>query len=111
MIYKYFSLFLTCSNFRDIFDEEFFIQTLGKQVNVVRELPEDVLQRFDNNISNIVNLRVKAWSSPTYYLHKVLPKLVEMGYGIYFYFGPFILFLLTPWWLSILQGYEHLQEF
>ncbi|KAK9270637.1 hypothetical protein L1049_026219 [Liquidambar formosana] len=65
--------------FGDIFDEEFFINALKNNVNVIRELPGDVLQRFDNNISNIVNLRVKAWSSPTYYLEKVLPKLVQMG--------------------------------
>uniref|UniRef100_A0A803NMQ9 O-fucosyltransferase family protein n=1 Tax=Cannabis sativa TaxID=3483 RepID=A0A803NMQ9_CANSA len=73
------SVWRDSSNFKDIFDEEFFINTLRNQVNVVRELPDDVLQRFDNNISKIVNLRVKAWSSPTYYLHKVLPKLVELG--------------------------------
>lgn len=83
--------FPTCSNFRDIFDEDFFIHTLRNHVNVVRELPEDILQRFDNNISNIVNLRVKAWSSPTYYLHKVLPKLVNMGY-VYL----FLAFILAP---------------
>ncbi|GER27538.1 O-fucosyltransferase family protein [Striga asiatica] len=47
-------------------------------VNVVRQLPEDILQQFDNNISNIVNLRVKGWSSPKFYLEKVLPKLVEL---------------------------------
>ncbi|KAF2317428.1 hypothetical protein GH714_022232 [Hevea brasiliensis] len=40
--------------------------------------PRDVLEQFDNNISSIANLRVKAWSSPTYYLQKVLPKLVQM---------------------------------
>lgn len=68
------------SKFEDIFDEEFFIDALKHHVKVVRELPEDVLQRFDNNLSNIVNLRVKGWSSPTHYLHKVLPKLVELGY-------------------------------
>ncbi|PPR88245.1 hypothetical protein GOBAR_AA32443 [Gossypium barbadense] len=44
-----------------------------------RELPEDVLQRFDNNISNIVNLRVKGWSSAAHYIQKVLPKLEAMG--------------------------------
>ncbi|ONI35729.1 hypothetical protein PRUPE_1G551500 [Prunus persica] len=44
-----------------------------------RELPGDILERFDNNISNIVNLRVKGWSSPAYYLQKVLPKLEKMG--------------------------------
>ncbi|XP_015933876.1 O-fucosyltransferase 9 [Arachis duranensis] len=67
------------SNFGDIFDEDFFIETLGNRVHVVRELPSDILQRFNNNISNIVNLRVKAWSSPAHYLQKVLPQLLEMG--------------------------------
>lgn len=70
--------FFFCSKFGDIFDEDFFIYALRNHVNVIRELPEDVLQQFDNNISNIVNLRVKAWSSPKYYLEKVLPKLVEL---------------------------------
>lgn len=73
------SVWRDSSKFGDIFDEEFFIYALRSHVNVVRELPEDVLERFDNNISNIVNLRVKGWSSPTYYLQKVLPKLVELG--------------------------------
>lgn len=67
-----------CSNFGDIFDEDFFIQALGNKVNIVKQLPLDILQQFDNNISSIVNLRVKGWSSPTYYLQKVLPRLLEM---------------------------------
>lgn len=54
------------------------LKSLGKHVHVVRELPDDILQQFDNNISNIVNLRVKAWSSPAHYLKKVLPQLLEM---------------------------------
>ena len=77
---SFFILLPYCSKFGDIFDEEFFIYALRSHVNVIRELPEDVLERFDNNISNIVNLRVKGWSSPNYYLQKVLPKLVELGY-------------------------------
>ncbi|EEF28803.1 O-fucosyltransferase 9 [Ricinus communis] len=66
------------SKFGDIFDEDFFIHALKHDVEVVRELPKDILEQFDNNISSIVNLRVKAWSSPTYYLQKVLPKLIQM---------------------------------
>ncbi|XP_065619756.1 O-fucosyltransferase 9 isoform X3 [Quercus suber] len=73
------SVWRDSSKFGDIFDEDFFIYALKNHVNVVRELPEDILQQFDNNISKIVNLRVKGWSSPTYYLQKVLPKLVQMG--------------------------------
>ncbi|KAH7860357.1 hypothetical protein Vadar_012492 [Vaccinium darrowii] len=73
------SVWRDSSKFGDIFDEEFFIYALRNHVNVIKELPEETLQRFDHNISSIVNLRVKAWSSPTYYLQKVLPKLLEMG--------------------------------
>lgn len=83
-IYPLFST--CCSHFGNIFDEDFFIHALRNHVNVVRELPEDILQRFDYNISNIVNLRVKGWSSTTYYLRKVLPKLEEMGYVSYLYY-------------------------
>ncbi|KAL6492808.1 O-fucosyltransferase 9 [Orobanche gracilis] len=72
------SVWQDSSKFGDIFDEEFFIYALRNHVNVIRKLPEDILQQFNNNISSIVNLRVKAWSSPKYYLKKVLPKLVEM---------------------------------
>jgi hypothetical protein len=61
---------------------------------VVRELPDDILQLFDNNISNIVNLRVKAWSSPAHYLKKVLPELLEMRCV------PFSLLLFPPHWLA-----------
>ncbi|XP_058722014.1 O-fucosyltransferase 9 isoform X1 [Vicia villosa] len=73
------SVWRDSSHFGDIFDENFFIQSLEKHVHVVRELPVDVLERFGNNVSNIVNLRVKAWSSPSYYIKKVLPHLLEMS--------------------------------
>ena len=74
----------SCSKFGDIFDEDFFIYALRNRVEIVRELPEAVLQHFDHNISNIVNLRLKAWSSPTYYLQKVVPKIVELGYVVFY---------------------------
>ncbi|XP_065881194.1 O-fucosyltransferase 9 isoform X2 [Euphorbia lathyris] len=72
------SVWQDSSKFGDIFDEDFFIHSLKNDVAVVRELPKEILEQFDNNISSIVNLRVKAWSSPTYYLQKVLPKLMQM---------------------------------
>lgn len=86
-IVTFFLLFLPYhSKFRDIFDEDFFIHALKNDVDVVPELPRDVLEQFDNNISSIVNLRVKAWSSPTYYLQKVLPKLRQMRYAVTYIF-------------------------
>ncbi|XP_031487193.1 O-fucosyltransferase 9 [Nymphaea colorata] len=73
------SVWRDSSKFGDIFDEEHFIEVLKNEVKVVKELPEDVLQKFDNNISNITNLRVKAWSTANHYLEKVLPKLLKLG--------------------------------
>lgn len=73
--------FLAFSKFGDIFDEDHFIESLRKQVRVVKELPEDVFLRFDHNISIIPNMRTKAFSSHSYYLEKVLPKLLDLGYG------------------------------
>lgn len=82
-----FSLFCVGdSKFGDIFDEDFFIYALSKNVNVVKELPKDVLERYNYNISSIVNLRLKAWSSPAYYLQKVLPQLLRLGYAIHRHF-------------------------
>lgn len=72
--------FITFSKFGDIFDEDHFIETLRKYVRVVKELPEDVFLRFDRNISAIPNMRTKAFSSPSYYLQNVLPKLLELRY-------------------------------
>jgi len=73
------SVWRDSSKFGDIFDEDFFIYALSKNVNVVKELPKDVLERYNYNISSIVNLRLKAWSSPAYYLQKVLPQLLRLG--------------------------------
>ncbi|CAA7396812.1 unnamed protein product [Spirodela intermedia] len=73
------SVWRDSSKFGEIFDEDYFIDSLKNQVRVVRELPEDIFQRFDKNLSRISNLRVKAWSSKTHYMQKVLPKLLEFG--------------------------------
>ncbi|XP_047342336.1 O-fucosyltransferase 9 [Impatiens glandulifera] len=73
------SVWRDSSTFGDIFDEEFFIYALKNHVKIVKELPEDVLESFNHNVSSIVNLRLKAWSSPAYYLQKVLPRLLELG--------------------------------
>lgn len=80
--FAFFFCLLFYSKFGDIFDEDFFIYALSKNVNVVKELPKDILERYNYNISSIVNLRLKAWSSPAYYLQKVLPQLLRLGYAI-----------------------------
>ncbi|KAF7824989.1 O-fucosyltransferase 9-like [Senna tora] len=70
-IFHFNSVWRDSSNFGDIFDEDFFINELGNRVHVARELPDDILQKFDYDISSIVNLRVKARSSSAYYLRAV----------------------------------------
>ncbi|MBA0711463.1 hypothetical protein Golax_010640 [Gossypium laxum] len=35
------------------------------------------MERFDNNLTNVYNFRIKAWSSIQYYKDVVLPKLLE----------------------------------
>ncbi|KAM7277242.1 hypothetical protein ACFE04_019108 [Oxalis oulophora] len=65
------------SKFKDIYDEEFFVKTLENDVRIVDKIPGYLMERFDNNASNIFNFRVKAWSPVHYYREHVLPKLLE----------------------------------
>ncbi|WOK97355.1 hypothetical protein Cni_G06063 [Canna indica] len=78
-IFHFNSVWRDSSKFEDIFDVEYFSEKLKHHVRVVKELPPEILQRFDNNISNILNMRSKALQPKTYYLQKVLPKLLEFG--------------------------------
>ncbi|RWR83494.1 O-fucosyltransferase family protein isoform 1 [Cinnamomum micranthum f. kanehirae] len=65
--------------FRDIYDEDHFIRTLEGHVTVVRKLPETLMKKFDYNISNIPNFRVKAWAPASHYLEVIYPLLREHG--------------------------------
>eukprot|EP00249_Psilotum_nudum_P009990 c22267_g1_i1 orf=176-1585(+) len=77
--FHYNSVWQDPSSFGDIFDEETFINTLSEDVKVVRQLPDYMMERIGNNISNIFKVRVKAWAPATFYLQMVLPKLLETG--------------------------------
>ncbi|KAK4359498.1 hypothetical protein RND71_021727 [Anisodus tanguticus] len=65
------------SKFSDIYDEEFFVKTLENDVRVVDKVPDLIMERFDYNMTNVYNFRIKAWSSIQYYRDTVLPKLLE----------------------------------
>ncbi|XP_024979202.1 O-fucosyltransferase 10-like [Cynara cardunculus var. scolymus] len=65
------------SEFGDIYDEEHFIATLKRYVDVVREIPKELMEEYDFNISNIPSFRVPAWASAGYYLKEVYPVLKE----------------------------------
>ncbi|KVH93586.1 GDP-fucose protein O-fucosyltransferase [Cynara cardunculus var. scolymus] len=65
------------NEFGDIYDEEHFIATLKRYVDVVREIPKELMEEYDFNISNIPSFRVPAWASAGYYLKEVYPVLKE----------------------------------
>jgi hypothetical protein len=65
------------SKFEDIYDEDYFISTLENVVRVVDKIPEYLMERYDNNMTNVQNFRVKAWAPVQYYRDVVLPKLLE----------------------------------
>ncbi|KAB5568630.1 hypothetical protein DKX38_002423 [Salix brachista] len=67
------------SEFRDIYDEDHFIATLEGYVKVVKELPDELISKYDHNITNIPHLRVEAWAPAKHYLGKVYPVLQEQG--------------------------------
>lgn len=46
-------------------------------MRIVDEIPGYIMDRFDNNMTNVYNFRVKAWSPIRYYKDAILPKLLE----------------------------------
>ncbi|XP_019437435.1 PREDICTED: uncharacterized protein At1g04910-like isoform X2 [Lupinus angustifolius] len=75
--FHYHSIWKDPSKFSDIYDEEYFVNTLKNDVRVVEEIPEYLMERFGSNMTNVYNFRIKAWSSIQYYKDVVLPKLLE----------------------------------
>ncbi|XP_070043340.1 protein ESMERALDA 1 isoform X1 [Nicotiana tomentosiformis] len=75
--FHFHSIWRDPSKFGDIYDEEFFVKTLANDVRVVDKIPDYIMERFDYNMSNVYNFRIKAWSSISYYRDTVLPKLLE----------------------------------
>ncbi|KAF8407649.1 hypothetical protein HHK36_006782 [Tetracentron sinense] len=75
--FHYHSIWRDSSKFKDIYDEDHFTSTLKNDVRVVNKLPEFIMERFDHNMSNVFNFRIKAWSPIHYYKDAVLPKLLE----------------------------------
>ncbi|KAK9110185.1 hypothetical protein Sjap_018245 [Stephania japonica] len=65
--------------FGDIYDEDHFIETLKDYVTVVKELPTDLMERYNNNIGNVPNVKVRAWAPASFYLQDVHPILLENG--------------------------------
>ncbi|BFG17216.1 hypothetical protein CerSpe_034900 [Prunus speciosa] len=75
--FHYHSIWRDPSKFRDIYDEDYFISMLENDVRVVNKVPEYLMERFDYNLTNVYNFRIKAWSPILYYKDAVLPRLLE----------------------------------
>ncbi|GMY18610.1 protein ESMERALDA 1 [Fagus crenata] len=75
--FHFHSIWRDPSKFRDIYDEDYFTTTLKNDVQVVNKIPGYIMERFDHNMSNVYNFRIKAWSTIQYYRDAVLPKLLE----------------------------------
>ncbi|KAH8500628.1 hypothetical protein Peur_042463 [Populus x canadensis] len=75
--FHYHSIWRDPSKFKDIYDEDYFISTLENIVRVVDRIPGYLMERYDNNMTNVHNFRVKAWAPVQYYRDVVLPRLLE----------------------------------
>ncbi|KAL0000212.1 hypothetical protein SO802_019814 [Lithocarpus litseifolius] len=75
--FHFHSIWRDPSKFRDIYDDDYFVNALENDVQVVNKIPGYIMERFDHNLSNVFNFKIKAWSSIQYYRETVLPKLLE----------------------------------
>ena len=65
------------SKFDDIYDQDYFIRALENDVQIVTKIPEYLMERFDHNMSNVYNFRIKALASIQHYKDAFLPRLLE----------------------------------
>lgn len=66
--------YLTCSDFPNIFDVNWFISTLSKDVTIVKRIPDKVMRSMEKPP---YTMRVPRKSEPEYYLEQVLPILLR----------------------------------
>lgn len=65
---------LICSDFNDIFDVDWFISSLSKDIKVVRRVPDNVMRSMEKPP---YTMRVPRKSTPEYYIDQVLPILLR----------------------------------
>ncbi|KAI3733848.1 hypothetical protein L6452_13306 [Arctium lappa] len=75
--FHFHSIWRDPSKFSDIYDEDFFVKALENDVRVVDTIPGYLMERFDRNMSNVFNFKIKAWAPIGYYRDTVLPRLLE----------------------------------
>ena len=74
LLLNLFFLFLACSDFVDIFDVNWFISSLAKDVTIVKRVPDKVMRSMEKPP---YTMRVPRKSAPEYYLDQVLPILLR----------------------------------
>ncbi|CAL1362217.1 unnamed protein product [Linum trigynum] len=67
------------SEFGDIYDLDRFISVLEKHVKVVKALPDEVMRKYDYNMTSIHTIRVPPWAPAKYYTGQIYPVLREHG--------------------------------
>ncbi|KAL5728354.1 O-fucosyltransferase 29 [Ranunculus cassubicifolius] len=70
----HFSFWKDDSDFVDIFDVEWFISSLAKDVTIIRRIPDKVMRAMDKPP---YTMRVPRKSPPEYYLDQVLPVMLR----------------------------------
>lgn len=66
--------YLRCSDFVNIFDVDWFISSLAKDVTIVKRVPDKVMRSMEKPP---YTMRVPRKSTPEYYLDQVLPILLR----------------------------------
>lgn len=56
---------MICSNFSDVFDEDYFISSLANDVKIIKKLPKDLL-----NATRAVK-HFRSWSGVDYYQEEI----------------------------------------
>ncbi|KFK32890.1 hypothetical protein AALP_AA6G300900 [Arabis alpina] len=77
--FEFHAIWKDSSSFGDIYDEDHFISSLEGYVKVVRDVPDEIMNRFNYNVTSIPTIRVQAWATVNYYIGEVNPVLKEHG--------------------------------
>lgn len=67
-------IFCVCSDFADIFDVDWFISSLAKDVKIVKRIPSKIMRSMEKPP---YTMRVPRKSTPEDYLELVLPILLR----------------------------------
>lgn len=93
-------IFFICSDFANIFDVDWFISYLSKDVTIIKRIPDKIMRSMEKPP---YTMRPPRKSTPEYYLDQVLPILLRRRVSMIFYLGYSIKFyisiMLYIWWL------------